>query len=72
MWLKRTLARPFSARLHCSFCGKSEKEIQKLIAGPRVFICNECIDICNNIITNDIELNRTEVATVAPPPQQNP
>ena len=39
--------------LRCSFCGKSQNEVKKLIAGPTVFICNECIDICNEIITDD-------------------
>src|SRR5258707_4646355 len=39
--------------LRCSFCGKSQNEVQKLIAGPTVYICNECIDICNEIITDD-------------------
>jgi ATP-dependent Clp protease ATP-binding subunit ClpX len=34
-----------------SFCGKSQNEVKKLIAGPTVYICNECIDICNEIIT---------------------
>ena len=36
--------------LYCSFCGKSQKEIVKLIAGPSVFICNECVALCNAII----------------------
>ncbi|QCI17278.1 ATP-dependent Clp protease ATP-binding subunit ClpX [Buchnera aphidicola (Aphis helianthi)] len=36
--------------LHCSFCGKTQKEVDKLIAGPSVYICNECIKLCNNII----------------------
>ncbi len=39
--------------LRCSFCGKSQNEVKKLIAGPTVYICNECIDICNEIITDD-------------------
>ena len=42
--------------LHCSFCGKSQKEVKKLIAGPTVYICNECVDLCNEIIDDeDIE-----------------
>jgi ATP-dependent Clp protease ATP-binding subunit ClpX len=72
MWLKRTLARPFSAKLYCSFCGKSDQEVKRLIAGPKVFICDECVDICNHIIADDIALNRTGAGTVAPPPQQHP
>lgn len=39
--------------LRCSFCGKTQNEVRKLIAGPGVYICNECIDICNEIITDD-------------------
>src|SRR3954471_17432889 len=39
--------------LRCSFCGKSQNEVKKLIAGPTVFICNECVDICNEIIVDD-------------------
>lgn len=39
--------------LRCSFCGKTQNEVKKLIAGPTVYICNECIDICNEIITDD-------------------
>jgi ATP-dependent protease Clp ATPase subunit len=41
--------------LKCSFCGKKEDDIDMLIAGPSVYICNECIDICNNIITHEKE-----------------
>ena len=37
--------------LKCSFCGKSQKQVKKLIAGPGVYICDECIDLCNEIIT---------------------
>ena len=49
------------ANLCCSFCGKSQREVQKLIAGPTVFICDECIGLCGNII--DEELEREDVAT---------
>ncbi len=35
--------------LYCSFCGKSQHEVKKLIAGPSVFICDECVDLCNDI-----------------------
>ncbi|WP_343188543.1 ATP-dependent Clp protease ATP-binding subunit ClpX [Buchnera aphidicola (Neophyllaphis varicolor)] len=41
-------------KTYCSFCGKSQKEIQKLIAGPSVFICNECVYLCNEIINKQI------------------
>jgi ATP-dependent Clp protease ATP-binding subunit ClpX len=39
--------------LYCSFCGKSQHEVKKLIAGPSVFICDECIDLCNEIIRDE-------------------
>ncbi len=38
------------ATLRCSFCSKSQDEVRKLIAGPEVYICDECIDLCNDII----------------------
>ena len=39
--------------LYCSFCGKSQHEVRKLIAGPTVFICDECVDLCNDIIVEE-------------------
>jgi hypothetical protein len=39
--------------LHCSFCNKSQRQVKKLIAGPRVFICEECVNICNDILAED-------------------
>jgi len=39
----------------CSFCGKSQDEVRKLIAGPTVYICDECIDLCNDIIAEEVE-----------------
>ncbi|MDO8826573.1 ClpX C4-type zinc finger protein, partial [Methylophaga sp.] len=36
--------------LYCSFCGKSQHEVKKLIAGPSVFVCDECVELCNDII----------------------
>ena len=41
--------------LHCSFCGKNQNEVAKLIAGPSVFICDECVDLCNEIISDELE-----------------
>ena len=43
-----------SELLKCSFCGKSQKQVKKLIAGPGVYICNECIDLCNEIIEEEL------------------
>ncbi|VCU71983.1 ATP-dependent Clp protease ATP-binding subunit ClpX [Pigmentiphaga humi] len=48
--------------LYCSFCGKSQHEVRKLIAGPSVFICDECIDLCNDIIRDEVA---TDVKTGA-------
>jgi ATP-dependent Clp protease ATP-binding subunit ClpX len=41
--------------LCCSFCGKSQKEVRKLIAGPSVYICDECVELCNDIVTEEYE-----------------
>ncbi|MBO9705373.1 MAG: ATP-dependent Clp protease ATP-binding subunit ClpX, partial [Arthrobacter sp.] len=40
--------------LKCSFCGKSQKQVRKLIAGPGVYICDECIELCNEIIEEEL------------------
>ena len=41
--------------LYCSFCGKSQHEVRKLIAGPSVFICDECVELCNDIIREEVQ-----------------
>ena len=41
-------------QLLCSFCGKSQRQVKKLIAGPGVYICDECIDLCNEIIDEEL------------------
>jgi len=51
--------------LQCSFCGKSQKEVKKLIAGPTVYICDECIGLCNDIIAEEVE--REESLTTTTP-----
>jgi ATP-dependent Clp protease ATP-binding subunit ClpX len=48
--------------LYCSFCGKSQHEVRKLIAGPSVFICDECIDLCNDIIRDEVTATESESA----------
>jgi len=45
----------FEKNMKCSFCGKSQKEVRKLIAGPTVFICDECVTLCNEIMAEEIE-----------------
>ena len=50
------MARPTDTneQLLCSFCGKSQRQVKKLIAGPGVYICDECIDLCNEIIDEEL------------------
>lgn len=56
--------------LRCSFCGKSQNEVKKLIAGPTVYICNECIDICNEIITDDQQAESVSSRPPLPKPNE--
>lgn len=51
--MNKTTGGSNTGTLYCSFCGKSQREVKKLIAGPSVYICDECIDLCNDIITED-------------------
>ena len=41
--------------LHCNFCGKSQHEVRKLIAGPSVYVCDECVELCNDIIREELQ-----------------
>lgn len=57
--------------LYCSFCGKSQHEVRKLIAGPSVFICDECVDLCNDIIREEVqEASAEEGDEKLPVPQE--
>jgi len=57
--------------LYCSFCGKSQNEVRKLIAGPSVFICDECVDLCNDIIREEIQESGSEgESTKLPIPEE--
>lgn len=49
--------------LYCSFCGKSQHEVRKLIAGPSVFVCDECVDLCNDIIREEIQDKESDSTT---------
>ncbi len=49
----------FEAHLKCSFCGKAQDQVRKLIAGPGVYICDECIDLCNEILDEELIDNPT-------------
>ena len=53
--------------LVCSFCGKSQDEVRKLIAGPTVYICNECIDLCNDIIRDEADFDQPVSENAAEP-----
>jgi ATP-dependent Clp protease ATP-binding subunit ClpX len=54
--------------LRCSFCNKSQNDVKKLIAGPTVFICDECVDVCNEIITDDITAETSSIREALPKP----
>src|SRR6266849_7704331 len=56
-----------TGNLVCSFCGKSQDEVRKLIAGPTVYICDECIDLCNDIIAEECDQEETLSSTSAVP-----
>lgn len=57
--------------LYCSFCGKSQHEVRKLIAGPSVFVCNECVDLCNDIIREEeMAQSVVEAQHALPSPQE--
>ncbi len=57
-----------SKLLYCSFCGKSQHEVRKLIAGPSVFICDECVELCNDIIREEMEDKTPVSSTQLPKP----
>ena len=56
--------------LYCSFCGKSQHEVRKLIAGPSVFVCDECVDLCNDIIREELDDTTENGQTALPKPQE--
>ena len=57
--------------LHCSFCGKNQREVKKLIAGPNVYVCDECIQLCNDIIAEEIEKEElTDTKRKIPDPKE--
>ncbi len=56
--------------LYCSFCGKSQHEVRKLIAGPSVFICDECVELCNDIIREEMQESVGQSADKLPVPQE--
>jgi len=56
--------------LYCSFCGKSQHEVRKLIAGPAVFVCDECVELCNDIIREELQENVAASVDKLPKPKE--
>src|ERR1700726_4800363 len=56
--------------LRCSFCNKDQNDVRKLIAGPTVFICDECVEVCNDIIADDNRFENRGTRTSLPTPQE--
>src|SRR5258707_12326424 len=56
--------------LKCSFCGKSQNDVRKLIAGPTVYICDECIELCNDIIAEEWEEEKSKEIRSLPKPSE--
>ncbi|HEY9150507.1 MAG: ATP-dependent Clp protease ATP-binding subunit ClpX [Gammaproteobacteria bacterium] len=56
--------------LYCSFCGKSQHEVRKLIAGPSVFVCDECVELCNDIIREEMQEKSAAVGNKLPTPRE--
>ena len=56
--------------LRCSFCNKDQNDVRKLIAGPTVFICDECVDVCNDIIADDRRVEGRSYRSVLPVPHE--
>ena len=56
--------------LYCSFCGKSQHEVRKLIAGPSVYVCDECVELCNDIIREELQESATQSSDKLPKPKE--
>ena len=62
----------YDSHLKCSFCGKSQEQVRKLIAGPGVYICDECVDLCNEILDEELIEHNTSSAATAPASRPEP
>jgi ATP-dependent Clp protease ATP-binding subunit ClpX len=62
----------YDSHLKCSFCGKSQEQVRKLIAGPGVYICDECVDLCNEILDEELFDSSSAVSPPAPRREQHP
>ena len=58
MWWRKNVDRPERPVLRCSFCNKAQDDVPELIAGPRVFICSECVAVCNDILADNERFER--------------
>ncbi|MGC8731133.1 MAG: ClpX C4-type zinc finger protein, partial [Halothiobacillaceae bacterium] len=56
--------------LYCSFCGKSQDEVRKLIAGPSVYICDECVELCNDILREELQESSEPSSRKLPTPHE--
>ncbi|MBI3975863.1 MAG: ATP-dependent Clp protease ATP-binding subunit ClpX, partial [Armatimonadetes bacterium] len=57
-------------KLKCSFCGKSQEQVRKLVAGPGVYICDECIELCNEIVEEELAGEDVAVPRATPKPKE--
>ncbi len=62
----------YDSHLKCSFCGKSQEQVRKLIAGPGVYVCDECVDLCNEILDEELFDSNSSAASPAPRRDQSP
>ena len=62
----------YDSHLKCSFCGKSQEQVRKLIAGPGVYICDECVDLCNEILDEELLDTNGAAAASQPAPRSEP
>jgi hypothetical protein len=70
-WRERHQEQP-KPSLRCSFCNKSDRDVRKLIAGPTVFICDECVHVCVDILRNDARAEAGVAGPDAPSPPTSP
>jgi ATP-dependent Clp protease ATP-binding subunit ClpX len=61
----------YDSHLKCSFCGKSQEQVRKLIAGPGVYICDECVELCNEILDEELIDSPSPVASSVPRVEEN-
>ena len=67
---KNTTGNDSEKLLYCSFCGKSQHEVKKLIAGPSVYVCDECVELCNDIILEELEDETSSAVKKLPTPRE--